>query len=280
VGFRLTGGRAPGSIVLVFRSAGALVSHLLNVFVQDEISIVPRRVIATFGTKVEHNDFTGVEFQPTARLRWSPSERLDLCGAPLCHAPYGCPPASTAIYDSRARSSGGGAAGQPGLSCRKQWWPVTPGIDHRVANRLALDVAVFVNGYDDLRTRNPRRRQVGFRSRWPITFRPPRAAWNLRWIIVPAPFWQLHGAYTRLSEDFQLTAASRDPSKGSGEHNDPRDQFSFRSYIDLPARGGNRRPVQVRRRLPQPKSRPAIPSSRSASVGGHGGPMELSFDWR
>jgi len=39
-------------------------------FVQDKITLDPKDVYLTLGTKLEHNDFTGIEIQPSARLSW------------------------------------------------------------------------------------------------------------------------------------------------------------------------------------------------------------------
>lgn len=50
-------------------------------YVQDDISIVPDRVRLTLGAKIEHNNFTGFEFQPSARLFLRPHRRLALWGA-------------------------------------------------------------------------------------------------------------------------------------------------------------------------------------------------------
>ena len=41
---------------------------------QDAITIVEDRLKLTVGTKVEHNDYTGFEFQPSARLAWKTSD--------------------------------------------------------------------------------------------------------------------------------------------------------------------------------------------------------------
>jgi iron complex outermembrane receptor protein len=39
-------------------------------FVQDEIALVKDRLHLTLGTKLEHNDYTGFEYQPSGRLAW------------------------------------------------------------------------------------------------------------------------------------------------------------------------------------------------------------------
>jgi iron complex outermembrane receptor protein len=52
-----------------------------SAFVQDEIALVPDRVSLTAGVKVEHNNFTGAETQPSVRALWRPTRRQSLWGA-------------------------------------------------------------------------------------------------------------------------------------------------------------------------------------------------------
>ncbi|MBW4050103.1 MAG: TonB-dependent receptor [Proteobacteria bacterium] len=54
--------------------------NLVSGFVQDEISL-PHAVHVTLGTKLEHNDFSGFEVQPSVRAAWSLSRRQTLWGA-------------------------------------------------------------------------------------------------------------------------------------------------------------------------------------------------------
>ena len=49
--------------------------QLVNLFVQDEVTLIPDRLRLTLGTKLEHNDFTGFELQPGARISWTPHDR-------------------------------------------------------------------------------------------------------------------------------------------------------------------------------------------------------------
>ena len=44
--------------------------NLFSAFIQDEIAIVPDKLAFTAGCKIEHNDFTGFEAQPSLRLLW------------------------------------------------------------------------------------------------------------------------------------------------------------------------------------------------------------------
>ena len=49
--------------------------NLFNFFTQDKITLVPDRWYLTLGSKVEHNSFTGFEFEPNVRLQWFPDNR-------------------------------------------------------------------------------------------------------------------------------------------------------------------------------------------------------------
>ncbi|MCP3889840.1 MAG: TonB-dependent receptor [Desulfobulbaceae bacterium] len=48
---------------------------LLSSFIQDRFSFADGRGEITLGTKVEHNDYSGLEWQPSGRLLWNFSER-------------------------------------------------------------------------------------------------------------------------------------------------------------------------------------------------------------
>lgn len=47
-------------------------TDLWSAYLQDEIALVPDRWRLTLGGRVEHNDYSGVEFQPNARIAWTP----------------------------------------------------------------------------------------------------------------------------------------------------------------------------------------------------------------
>ncbi len=48
---------------------------LFNAFVQDEVELAALRTRLTLGAKIEHNDYTGLEYLPSLRLAWAPDER-------------------------------------------------------------------------------------------------------------------------------------------------------------------------------------------------------------
>ncbi|MEI2783272.1 MAG: TonB-dependent receptor [Candidatus Competibacter sp.] len=55
--------------------------QLFSAFLQDDIRLGDEQVFLTLGAKLEHNDYTGFEAQPSARLRWSPAEGQTLWAA-------------------------------------------------------------------------------------------------------------------------------------------------------------------------------------------------------
>ena len=56
-------------------------TDLITAFAQDEIELVRERWFLTLGTKLERNDFSGLELQPNVRLLWLPGGRHTLWSA-------------------------------------------------------------------------------------------------------------------------------------------------------------------------------------------------------
>jgi iron complex outermembrane receptor protein len=50
-------------------------------FIQYEFPIVRDKLTLTAGTKIEHNNFSGFEFEPSIRMLWSPTEHQSFWGA-------------------------------------------------------------------------------------------------------------------------------------------------------------------------------------------------------
>lgn len=49
-------------------------TQLFSAFLQDQVDLIPERLRLTAGLKVEHNDFTGWEWQPSIRMLWMPRQ--------------------------------------------------------------------------------------------------------------------------------------------------------------------------------------------------------------
>ena len=55
--------------------------RLYSLFLQDEITLQPEHWWLSIGTKLEHNNYTGFEYQPNVRLRWRPVQGHTFWGA-------------------------------------------------------------------------------------------------------------------------------------------------------------------------------------------------------
>ncbi|MCE2926495.1 MAG: TonB-dependent receptor [Rickettsiales bacterium] len=77
LGYRLVSDEILGSTTLVF-SPQKRSDNLFSAFVQDKIALVPNEFFLTLGSKFEHNDYTGFEFQPSGRLSWIIDDRQTL----------------------------------------------------------------------------------------------------------------------------------------------------------------------------------------------------------
>jgi iron complex outermembrane receptor protein len=55
--------------------------QLFSAFLQDEVTLLPDQLKLTVGTRLEHNDFTGIEVQPNIRLVWTPDDKQSVWGA-------------------------------------------------------------------------------------------------------------------------------------------------------------------------------------------------------
>jgi iron complex outermembrane receptor protein len=230
-GYQLTHGHAAPSPVLFF-APETRTSPLVNLFVQDEITLVPNRVAIIIGSKVEHNDYTGFEYQPTVRARWTVRERGSVWGA-----------VSRAVrmptrFDSDLRFTGqspivvlrGDAGFRSETVLSREL-----GYRYRFGSAASIDVAAFHNTYDRLRTQEPT-----LPAGIPIVLRNNMegrtSGLEASAEYEPAARVRLHAGYTLLSEDLRLKPGIVDIAQGAAEYNDPKHQVWMRSAIDL--RGG------------------------------------------
>lgn len=132
---------------------------LYSAFVQDDVTLIEDRLHFIAGVKYEHNAYTGSEWQPNARLLWTPSDLHTLWAAvarPIRSparsdtdldvllagtVPTGQPPPFDVAF-LRGR-------GNPGFES-EQLLSYELGYRVRPSARLALDVAGFYFDYDRL----------------------------------------------------------------------------------------------------------------------------------
>src|SRR6266446_877925 len=81
LGFPLTDDDVRNSSALLAFLPPRLTQRLYTGFVQDEIALEADRLYLTMGSKVEHNSYTGFEYQPSLRLAWMPKPEQTLWAA-------------------------------------------------------------------------------------------------------------------------------------------------------------------------------------------------------
>jgi iron complex outermembrane recepter protein len=224
-----------------------------STFLQDEINLVDNRLQITLGSKFEHNEFTGFEIQPNARLLWNltpnqsiwtavsravrtpalTEEGLRLNSAVI---PPGTPsnptplPAIVAVFGSHQFNSENLLAYE--LGYRMQ-----------ATSNLSLDIATFFNNYSNLRTAEPGA-PFAEGSPAPTDIVIPFVAANKMsggtygvelfadWKVVPK--WRLVGSYSYLQMGIHKNIDSQDPTPDNPNGSSPRHQWYLRSSIDLP----------------------------------------------
>ena len=204
-------------------------SHRVNIFAQDEIRVA-RGVFITVGSKFERNEFTGFEIQPTIRARWSAARR-SVWGA-----------VSRAVRvptrfdtDLRIRIPNSTNLLLTGSSDfrSEEVLAYEAGYRRQIHERVSIDIAGYVNRYDDLRTQE-------IRAGGPITLANMMNGLG-RGVETTAiaqllPRWQVHASHAYSWKELTFDAGSTDITRGTAEGNDPRHIFKLRSYINATSR--------------------------------------------
>ena len=195
-------------------------------FVQDEIALIKDHLHLTLGTKVEHNDYTGLEFQPSARLAWKIDHR-QLLWAAVSRA------VRTPSRIDRDLDTPPVTFGSPNFDSEKL---VAYELGYRLQpfERLSLSVAGFYNDYDDIRSLEPDSHLTPL----PVSFSNGQKA-HAYGVEFTADYhltdwWRLRAGYTGMQLEIEPQGGRIDINNSRSEAADSNHQFSLRSSIDLP----------------------------------------------
>jgi len=230
LGFRYTHDSVINAPALGFFPT-VLDQSLYSAFVQDEIALAPH-LSFTLGTKLEHNDYTGFEFEPDARLGWtlSSSQYLWAAVSRAVRTPSridhdlseGTPPYLVILKGGSDFTSEAMIAYELGYRAQ-------------LSSTFTTSVSAFYNQYNDVRST----------SITPGTLLPFYFANNLEGDTYGLEFsgnyqvaeaWSLHAGYTLLRENLRVKPGQFDLSNGINETADPKHQLSLRSSLNLPGR--------------------------------------------
>jgi iron complex outermembrane receptor protein len=220
-----------------------------SAFLQDDISFAEGRGILTIGSKFQHNDYSGIEVQPSVRALWNPTPTSSLWAAVsrAVRTPtrsdqdmefeFALPPVMG--YPAVARM-------QPSRDFDSEVVVAyEAGYRHQLRRGLNVDVATFYSDYSRLLA-------TDLAGSPAIVFRP-----QLR-VLVPLHFensteaeiygvevapqwrpvtrWKLSGSYTWLRIQSREGSELDFFGEQNSETRSPRHQFHVRSSIDLNSR--------------------------------------------
>jgi iron complex outermembrane receptor protein len=127
---------------------------LYSGFVQDEINLLPNTLWLTLGTKYEDNEYSGSEWQPSAKLLWKPRPRHSLWAsvARAVRTPTPLEQEGRITVGTYPTPWGDGRASFTGASGFDAETVVAyeTGYRWQATDTLSLDLALFLNDYDKL----------------------------------------------------------------------------------------------------------------------------------
>jgi len=243
LGYRLTSDKTRGTFAFSF----APEDYNFNVysgFIQDRITLVKDKLALILGAKLEHNDYTGLEHQPGARLVWTPDPKQTIWTS-VTRAVR-----TPSRYDNHSTTSWGTTMIGPSVYSLEAYGSddiesekvIAYEAGYRVhpIDKLFLDFTGFLNQYTDLRTF-----EGGFGSAFftGTHFVVPYTARNMMdgetygfevaGTYQAAKNWKLSAAYSFLQMQLHTNSGSTSTADRNVEGESPHNQFSLRSYLDL-----------------------------------------------
>jgi iron complex outermembrane receptor protein len=221
LGYRITEGSLRAGVFTF--SPDSVRTHLFSVFAQDQITLVPDRWVATVGSRLEHNSFTGWELQPTVRLTFTPSSEWVFWSsiARAVRTPTWIEEISA--FDASV-SPGVIDPGVPSIVRlfgdrqlkSEKLLAFELGTRWQLSEHLSVDVAVFSYDYDDYvlvagtgvtRQLSPAAQVFNTQFQNGIKGESYGGEFAVRWS--PAEWWQLFGSYSYVN--VQLHTTQSDP---------------------------------------------------------------------
>lgn len=220
-------------------------------FVQYELPIVRDKLSLTAGTKLEHNNFSGFDYQPSVRLLWTPAEHESFWAAVTRAVRTPSRLDQDVNFDILIQATPPPPVyfeilGNPNLK-PEQLIGYEAGYRREVNRNLYLDVTAFYNSYDDLQGYGAPSVGVG------ATPPPPHLFFVLPYANVIeghtigteiAPnwrvtnWWRLSGSYSFLHMSLRDKPGFTDVGNllGSYSGSSPSDLVAFQSFFNLPKR--------------------------------------------
>ena len=207
--------------------------YLYSGFIQDEIMLVKDHLHFTIGSKLEHNSYTGFEYQPNGRLNWTVNNKHSIWTS-VSRAVR--TPAridrdfSLFLTPELPFISGNDNFASEKMIAYELGWRATP------LKTLSFSLSSFYNTYDDIRSVEPGPPPFNI----PVTFgngvKGKTYGVELSVTTQLTDWWNIKGGYTFLKKDLSVKEGSKDTNEGTAESDDPENQLIVQSRVKLPAR--------------------------------------------
>jgi iron complex outermembrane recepter protein len=220
------------------------IDPLYSAFVQDELKL-SRTVSLTAGTKWEHNDITGCEFQPSAQVVWTPGAKqtLWISAARALREPSSV---DVGLYNQLAVVPAGPTfgvvlgLGNPNIKS-EELRDFEAGYRAMLSKRTSFDIAVFDSYYRNLESVDAEAPYLASQNGVPYLVLPYLFVnggrvhtyggeifgnWNV------TEHWRISPGYSFFHMGSPEGASSLNPPPGVA----PDQQFQIRSLMDLPRR--------------------------------------------
>lgn len=219
--------------------------NLYSGFAQDEIALEDDLSL-TVGSKVEHNDYTGFEFEPSTRLQWNPASR-QMVWAAVSRAVR-----TPSRYDRDLEVASGLVNAPAPYQFPAAYLAGNPdfvsetviayelGYRAELGPSVSTSVSAYYNDYDDLRSTSATPTTATYVFPYPVFFQnnlegdTDGAEVSADWQVLPR--WRLHAGYDLLQEHLFVRPGEVSATGANNETADPRHQWDLRSSMDLPGR--------------------------------------------
>jgi iron complex outermembrane receptor protein len=226
--------------------------NLFSAFLQGRLPIVGGKGALTLGTKLEHNDYTGFEWQPTGRALWNLNEHHALWGAvtrSVRTPPRIAIDADVSIGTFKTYPQYGKTFTTVQVQGNKEIdaetvYSYESGYRGRIRENIFLDISIFYNKYYGLISAIPKGPMQINLSPLGNTFNVPvqidngndgetygselSCRWNAN------SWWQLTGGFTWFQVNTLNTGISEMGRNGFSENENAEYLASLISYMDLP----------------------------------------------
>jgi len=199
-----------------------------NAFIQNDFALIKDRLTLTAGTKIEHNDYTGVELQPSVRSTFKIDRRQMVWGA-ISRALRTPSRFDTELFIPAKPPFL--LAGSPDFKS-EQSLSYELGYRTHPHEKVSLSASTFYNHYDRLRSIE----QVNPPRPFPMVIgnglKGASYGVELTADYQISNWWRVRGGYTEMRIHIRPEATSTDRSNGSGESHDPNRHFILRSSLE------------------------------------------------